>query len=180
MIWKDVPSWEGFYQVSDTGQVRSVDRTLVIPDCKGRLAPRRYRGRILAVRLIKNGYAMILLSQPGRQEHRYVHDLVLLAFVGPKPEGLEVCHWNGVRHDNVLPNLRYGTRSENSMDRHRHGTHCLVFGEACGSAKLTEEDVRYIRANGHRYSFRELGRQLGVAHNTIGCAYRGESWSHVN
>lgn len=57
---------------------------------------------------------------PGWEDFYYVHDMVLAAFVGPKPAGLEVCHWNGIRGDNRLDNLRYDTRKANAQDRERH------------------------------------------------------------
>src|SRR3546814_4878852 len=92
---------------------------------------------------------MISMTAPERKRRcAYVHDLVTEAFIGPKPRGLEVCHNNGTRNDNRLVNLRYDTRSANAMDRHLHGTLPNIRGEECLSAKLTEEDVRWIRRTG--------------------------------
>jgi hypothetical protein len=64
------------------------------------------------------GYPQVSLALTGvgRREYRYVHDLVLLAFVGAKPAGLEVCHGDGVKTNNRLSNLRYDTRSANALD----------------------------------------------------------------
>lgn len=176
--WKDIPAWEGFYQVSDQGRVRSVDRTIVVRRSNGMQVPLRLCGRMLRGQLNK-GYETVCLSRPGKQVRARVHGLVLLAFVGAKPPNQEACHWNGKRADNRLGNLRYDTRSANCMDRHRHGTHGLVYGEASGLAKLTEKTVRWARANAEQFSYREMGRRLGVSTNTIRNAVLGINWKHV-
>jgi hypothetical protein len=115
--WKDVIGWEGLYQVSDEGQVRSVLRKV-----KGRWGLTTYQGRVLKPTW-STGYARVNLAETGRgrREQLYVHDLVLATFIGPKPAGREVCHGAlGVRF-NSLKNLRYDTRSENQRDCYRFG-----------------------------------------------------------
>ena len=115
--WRPIPCWEGLYECSDRGRVRSVDRVV-----KGRSGPTRYRGRMLKFGLT-TGYCTVQLAETGagRREHRYVHDLVLLTFVGPKPPGMEVCHGFYGPFCNELENLRYDTRSANARDRHAFG-----------------------------------------------------------
>lgn len=178
--WVAVPDWEGAYEVSDQGRARSVTRVITVLNPKGVLAERRLRGRVLKAGVLKNGYEMVSLTAPGRTRYyAYVHDLVMAGFVGPKPKGLEVCHDNGARTDNRLANLRYDTRSANSLDRRRHGTVNALKGEACPSAKLTENDVREIRQLEGVVSYRQMGRDFGVSHGTIGLACRGDTWGHV-
>lgn len=179
MLWKPIPGWEAAYQVSDTGLVASVARTVIVRDPQGRLRPRRFSARLLAPATAKNGYHMVSLTSPGRtRKYAYVHDLVLAAFRGPKPAGKESCHRNGKRTDNRLRNLRYGTRSENAIDRKKHGVPWLK-GEDCGSAKLAEKNVRWIRANIGRLSARSMANKLGVTHKTVCAVISGESWGHV-
>ena len=181
MKWKAIPGWEGMYEVSTGGLVRSVDRVVPIRTrANGRKGSQRWEGKVLASRAAKNGYPMVILSRgAGRGAHSYVHQLVLLAFVGPCPEGLEVCHNNGRRTDNRLENLRYDTRSANAMDRHAHGTFNPRRGEDCPSAKLCERDVRWVRENVGGMSQRAMARVLGVGHRTVGAVIRGESWKHI-
>jgi hypothetical protein len=119
--WRSIPGWEGLYEVSNSGQVRSVDRYV---------AHRRfgldhksfYKGRILRPGW-STGYAVVQLvnTGEGRREYGYVHDLVLAAFVGPKPSGQEVCHGPAGERINTLENLRYDTRQANALDRHKWG-----------------------------------------------------------
>jgi hypothetical protein len=104
-IWKDIPGYEGQYQVSTLGNVRSFRRS-VAPKL---LKPGRMSGGHLSVAL-------------GRGNSRCVHELVLLAFVGPAPIKHECRHLNGNPADNRLENLKWGTRSENILDAVAHGT----------------------------------------------------------
>ena len=117
--WKPVVGWEGLYSVSDRGRVRSEDRT--VHYSSGRI--RTVRGKIRALGSHRFGYPMVTMKSAGRKQRtEYVHRLVLEAFVGPCPEGMEVCHNNGDPTCNLLSNLRWDTHSENTRDKRRHGT----------------------------------------------------------
>ena len=118
--WKDVPGHEGSYQVSDAGDVRSLDRDVFFAAShKSRAYARSTKGRMLRPGRMSSGHVSVAL---GRNNSRCVHELVLLAFVGPPPEGHECRHLNGNPADNRLENLRWGTRSENIRDAVSHGT----------------------------------------------------------
>jgi len=110
--WAPIPGWEGRYEASTEGRVRSI----ITIDARGR----RCRPRILRPSLSKD-HLKVTLSGPTRQG--YVHTFVLEAFVGPRPPGLEACHRDGDYENNALSNLRWDTRSSNALDRVRHGTH---------------------------------------------------------
>lgn len=118
-IWKDIEGYEEFYQVSNLGRVRSLDR--VVDSGKG--GTKRLKGRIIKQhRCGTNRYLMVMLSKMAEHRNCTVHKLVASAFLGACPEGMEVLHGVGGRFDNRLCNLRYGTRSENQLDRLRDGT----------------------------------------------------------
>lgn len=104
-IWKVIPGYEGRYEVSDQGRVKSY--------CRNR------EGRLLKPGRMPGGHLSVAL---GRGDSQCVHKLVLLAFVGPAPDKHECCHNNGNPADNRLENLRWGTRRENILDAVRHGT----------------------------------------------------------
>lgn len=123
--WRDVPGYEGLYQVSDMGRVKSSPR-------KGT------DGRVLRPgRVNRLGHNGLYLYKDGKGKFFLTHRLVLLAFVGPPPSHCEVCHNNGDPHDNRLENLRYGTRSENCVDTSKMGHNKI--------RKLTDEQVQEIR-----------------------------------
>lgn len=89
------------------------------------------------------GYLQVALQSVGVRVERKVHQLVLETFVGPRPEGMEVCHNDGNKKNNSLSNLRWGTKSENTKDRRNHGNDMV--GEKNGRAKLTKDTARAIR-----------------------------------
>jgi hypothetical protein len=118
--WRDVVGYDGWYQVSDMGRARSVDRVIhrrdgVVRFVRGQLlAPFPYSGkadrRYLCVRLIRDG---VRATRP-------VHQLVLEAFVGPRPDGTLGCHWDDDHENNDLSNLRWCTPLANARDRARN------------------------------------------------------------
>lgn len=117
--WRDVPDTL-FYQVSDAGRVRSVDRTVRHSDGKSSFR----RGKVLTATVSKRtGYPMVyIVYANGARRNVTVHSLVAAAFIGPRPEGLQVCHKDGNRENPAADNLRYGTPRSNAADKIGHGT----------------------------------------------------------
>ena len=127
--WSAVPGYEGFYEVSDTGRVRSLDRTIFSANQWGDFS-RFFPGKLLR-QFTRDGYSAVTLHRQGHTHSVRVANLVALAFLGPCPEGLELCHADGVRTNSDLTNLRYDTRSENAYDAVRHGTHRNTAKDSC-------------------------------------------------
>lgn len=127
--WRPVVGYEDHYEVSDQGRVRSLDRIVQRRGC----APFTKQGKLLTPSPSKTGHMRVALTKDGNLKFQYVHRLVLAAFTGPCPDGMEACHWNDNPADNRLANLRWATRSGNMYDRTRNGidnngtknaTHC--------------------------------------------------------
>lgn len=126
--WRPVVGYEGAYEVSDLGRVRSLDRMVYA----GRGREREHVGRVLSVHT-GDKYSKVRLKLDGDGGTTWnVHTLVALAFLGPCPEGAEVCHENGDAHDNRPANLRYDTHSANMHDRVAHGRDPLARRTHCG------------------------------------------------
>lgn len=136
--WKQIPGYRDYYEVSDLGRVRSLDRTAT----DGRF----YAGRLLTAYVNAYGYPVVVLSSPNGSKRKWlpVHKLVMLAFKGERAEGTEVCHHNGVRTDARLVNLRYDTRKANVADARRHGT--LRTGEQNNFTRYSDAIIADIRA----------------------------------
>ena len=116
--WRDIPGYEGYYQVSDNGDVRSLDRKII-----NRLGHElSLKGKSLKPKKDYE-YLRVELNIHGEAKLFFIHRLVLLAFVGEIPEGMQCRHLDGDATNNNLSNLAYGTVSENQLDRVRHGTH---------------------------------------------------------
>ena len=170
--WKPIPSWEDFYEVSDQGQVRSLDRTVI--DRNGRQM--KYKGKSLKWQNLGQGYPSVTLYQSGKQRTRLVHTLVAKAFIGPYPEGMECCHNDGNRWNPALSNIRYDTRSGNHADKIQHGTSAQ--GENHPHSKLTVDNIRLIRNS--EDTCVSLAKKLGVTFQTISKIRLQKAWSHIS
>ncbi len=129
--WRSIPGWEGLYEVSNLGRVRSVDRTVVTG-----LGPRRYKGRLR--RVYTGDDLRPRVTFRGAYNYK-VCALVLKAFVGPRPHGMEACHNNGDSTDNRLENLRWDTPSANNYDLVLHGRHIHARKTHCKRGHLLAE-----------------------------------------
>lgn len=127
-IWLPVVGYEGWYEVSDHAQVRSLDRTLVTSSG----ITRHYRSRLLSHNKAGAGdHHVVILSKEGVYERRLVHHLMLEAFVCPRPPGLFGLHRDDDPHHNLLPNLYWGTKSQNQDDKVRNGNHHHAKKDRC-------------------------------------------------
>ena len=115
--WLPVVGYEGFYEVSDHGNVRSVTRA--VPHYRG--GSRTHRGKVLSPGTTKSGHQIVILSRHGKRATRLVHRLVLESFIGHAENDQIACHHNDVPADNRLENLRWDSHSENHRDRVMNG-----------------------------------------------------------
>lgn len=168
-LWRDVPEYEGLYRVSDQGRVMS----LVGPHGER-------RERILKPGIGSHGYFLVTLCKNGKIRSHNIHRLVLRAFKRPMRKDQTVTrHLNGIRTDNRLCNLAWGSPRENQTDRVLHGTDNR--GERYGLAKLTERDVLEIRRRyaGEGISQRKLAREFGLHQTHIGDIVNRKCWAHI-
>lgn len=167
--WRAVVGLEGKYEVSNLGQVRSLDCIVV----RRRGKPFYRPGRILKGNLSGGpGYRTVNIGGGSK----YVHRLVLEAFVGPCPEGMEACHGPDKTRSNCrLDNLRWDTPQANQLDRVKDGTSNR--GERCAAAKLTESKACEILSSNEPGC--ELARRYGVAQQTICNIRKGRRWAHL-
>jgi hypothetical protein len=165
--WEDVDEYEGLYQVSSLGRVKSFQRYPIV-------------GRILKPAHNRDGYLQVVLSRNRRHRTMLVHRLVAEAFLPRSPGQDEVNHKNGIKDDNRKSNLEWATHRQNC----RHADEILgtmPHGEANGSATLTRRQVRQIRrldANG-KHSHRELAEVFGVDRSTVSKIVRRDAWKHI-
>lgn len=153
--WKAIPGYEGFYEVSDQGRVRSLDRT--VSD------GRRVKGQFLSPDRGRYGHLRVTLQKNGKIERILVHRLVLQAFVGPCPPEMQACHWNDIPYDNRLENLRWDTPSANSQDALRNGRNPYANKTHCPRGHEYTPENTFVPRPGQR-NCRECGRIQGRAY----------------
>lgn len=169
-IWKDIPGYEGRYQVSNLGQVKSLPhrvqrRNVLTGGMSNVLIPEK----MLKPQAQKSGHLEVKLGARHPKHHR-IHRLVMLAFCGPCPPGMEVCHNDSNPANNRLDNLRYGTRLSNRLDMVRVGN------EGCQVLKVPQ--VYEIRARLKRGdTCNAIAEDYGVHKSTISKIKQGRNWS---
>lgn len=174
--WKDIAGFEGMYQVSDTGQVRSLDRI-------GGNRGYKYKGRVLAQSIDACGYLHVRPSIKGKETSKYTHRLVAEAFI-PNPENKpQVNHMDGNKQNNHVSNLEWATAKENM----RHATDTGLVnnsGENNASSKLTEDDVSFIRKHYNPdttdFNQKALAEKFGVSQPAISKIVHRKRWKHVS
>lgn len=179
--WCDVPGYEGYYQVSSRGRVRSCYREITDRLGRSRIQP----GRILVPEIHTTGYLRVGLSRDSYSRGYRVHKLVMLAFVGDRPEGCQVNHKNAAKTDNSLDNLEYCTPKSNAQHAHALGlcsssNRNRAKGSQQGHSKLAEADIPTIRdrlANGDTQQ--AIARDYSISQVSISRIKSGKTWKHI-
>ena len=166
--WKDIPGYEGKYQASTLGRIRSLDRTVNSRNhYTKRLFMRRIRGVVLRPgRYCKSGHVSVMLGR--NTAGKPVHQLVMRTFAGETPKGMEIRHKNGNPQDNRLENLHFGTRTENILD---------VYYQGGVWRKLSICDVQEVRtmlAMGVKGV--EIAKKFHVSERTISAIKTGKTF----
>lgn len=166
--WKDIKGFEGLYQVSNLGRIKSIGREVIYSN--GRVV--KYESKILKT---NNKYQRptTLLTKDKKTTTKNIHELVAQAFIGERPEGYHICHIDGDITNNELSNLRYDTVSENQIDIYRHGRK---------NGKLSLEqvlEVRKLYATGD-YKQVELAEIFDVTQSQVSRIVLRASYSYLN
>lgn len=139
--WRAIPGYEGRYEVSDQGRVRSWLPYHHTP------TPRILKPALTGDRA---NYLSVNLTGGGRRWKPKVHYLVLAAFVGPRPHGYQVRHLDGDPANNTVANLAWGTASENRWDTIRHGRHHELLKTHCPAGHPYDEQNTVIEGRRRR------------------------------
>lgn len=169
--WKAISGFEGHYEVSDLGRVRSLDRTVVCRGGKTRIS----LGKILLNQTDRYGRLYVNLSKNNKQKKYYNHILVALTFIGERPENYDVCHIDGDFTNNKLSNIRFDTKGQNSLDMYRYGSKNSM-------GKLSIEQVLEIRNlyDTGDYTKAVLSRMFKVSATNINNIVTRKSFTWLN
>jgi hypothetical protein len=164
-MWKDVPTFSGRYEASETGEIRHATTK-----------------HIRKQRINKFGYCQINISRndgTGKSNTVLVHKLIAETFI-PNPDNLpEINHINGVKSDNRVENLEWCTRSENQIHAYKMGLSYVYHGEEHPKAKFTNEQAHQVKQmynNG--ISQQKIADFFHVSQTTIGRILRGKRYAN--
>lgn len=115
-IWKDIPGYEGYYQASNLGRIKSIDRiTTAVSSWNDVVINRHYKGIIKKITLKSIGYQQVTLAKEGKHKRELVHRIVALAFIDNPLNKPEINHIDGNKSNNAVDNLEWATSSENQI-----------------------------------------------------------------
>jgi hypothetical protein len=167
--WRAIPGFEGIYDVSTDGRVRSW-----YTGGGFRLVKPRER----TLQRDKDGYPFVLLYRGGKAKGFRVSALVLMAFRGPRPPAGEASHRDGNKVNNAANNLIWESRIDNEKRKEQHGTRPR--GSGNHASKLTEDSVQSIRARrtaGEKLL--SLAQEYGVTESEVSAICKRKVWTHV-
>jgi len=161
--WRPVVGFESCYRVSNYGDIESLHWR---------------KPKLLRPHASHQGYLRVFLMDGKKLKRKFVHRIVLEAFVGPCPEGLETAHGDNNPRNNRLTNLEWTTRKTNHSHKKIFGTHLI--GSQSPNAKLTEQKVSEIRNRKlEGQSLPSIAKDLGIDFHTIHRIIYRKVWKHV-
>lgn len=173
--WKPVLGFEGFYEISSRGRVRSMRRVIPHPLTGTLTRP----GGMMSPCPNTSNYLFVYLSRGGKRVAGVIHRLVAGAFIGRIPDNMQVNHKDGCRQNNCKCNLEIITQDQN-MKHAAHVLNSISHGEGHSKAVLNNNKVRRIREmKGCGARTCDIAREFGVAYNTITAVCERRTWARV-
>lgn len=171
-IWKDIPGFEGYYQCSSFGKVRSLDRII-----KGK----RIKGKTLKPMVTEKGYEKVELRKDNKRSHGKVHRLVALTFISNPFNFKEVNHIDCDKRNNCCFNLEWTTRINNMRHAEENARMIHPKGENHHRTTLTNLQVLEIRSlcESKKMTKRAISKIYNVSESTIGDIYKRKVWKHI-
>jgi hypothetical protein len=175
-IWKDIPGFEGSYQISNFGRVKSLPKVWV---CGNRGSLRRKGETILKLSFNSGGYCQADLSKNLKNKKYPVHRLMGITFLPNNLNKKCINHINSDRADNRLENLEWVTHSENAIHAAKKGRMFKAVGEDHPMCKISKEDVIAIRGMADEYTHLEISKRFSIGRRTVCSIINRKIWKHV-
>lgn len=178
-IWKDIENFEGMYQVSNLGRIKSLARVKTLIN-GNRLT---INEKVLQGHIDTKGYIQVELRKDGKRNISCVHRLVASAFIENPESKEQVNHIDGNKTNNRVENLEWVTCEENIHHAWNNGLNKALKGQQHCNSKLTDEQVKFIKENykprDRKYGMNGLARMFGVSTSPIYMIVSGKGWKHI-
>jgi hypothetical protein len=179
--WQNIPNFESYYQVSNLGRVRGLDRIII--DKNGK--KKRIKGQIIKPQYATNGYLFIRPCKNGIKSNFLLHRIVAQMFISNPQNKQEINHKDFNKTNNVFTNLEWCTHSENHKHLFHKGIRNKYFinntGSNNGRTRLTEDKVKQIKIlllNGKKH--KDIAKLYDVSKSVVDQISSGKNWKHVN
>ena len=174
--WRDIPDYEGWYQVSNLGNVRSLDREIIYSNGK----VYKQKGRKLKSTLKKTGYYYVSLSKNNTKPKFDVHRLVAITFLENINNYNCINHIDGDKCNNNVSNLEWCSYSYNAKHALEIGLNETMKGERNGASKLKDSDVVEIkRMLSKGIKGYEIAKKFKISQSTISEIKNNKKWTHI-
>lgn len=172
-MWRAISEYEGFYEASSDGKVRSINRIVRYKDGSSRKWP-----KLELKQGLSNGYKQIFLSKNGKSRAFKVHNIILFAFLGFKSSSMTVNHKDGNKFNNKLSNLEYITMLDNVRHGFKNGL--MAVGSNNNLSKLTDAQViaiRYLSRSGMKPT--DIATNFKITYQNVWLIVNRKSWRHL-
>jgi hypothetical protein len=175
--WRDIEGYEGIYQVSNLGRVKSLDRA--VQHRNGKVLMKK--GKQLKVVYAGNKYGRIILNKNGKKSAKLIHRLVALTFIINETNLKEVNHKDLDKTNNSVENLEWVSPKQNTQHAFNNRYIKRYLGEDNHRAVVTEEVVLKIRElhATKKYRYKDIGEMFGIHHSVVGYIVRRQTWRHI-
>jgi NUMOD4 motif/HNH endonuclease len=155
-IWRPIPDYEGYYEISTTGKVRGLERTVIHP--KGK---RKVKTKILVTKINNWGYEEVKLSRAGKTSTKHIHSLLAKTYIPNLFNKPEVNHINGNKADNRLQNIEWVTRGENMKHAYKTGlVKKTLIKDLCSGTlfRTLDEAAKFYKISKRACKYRAKGK----------------------
>lgn len=173
-IYKDIIGYEGLYQISNFGMVKSLQKKINKKNGATVIFP-----EVILKQSIRSGYKCVCLYKIKSKQSFSVHRLIAIHFIENPLNKPQINHKNGIKTDNIIDNLEWVTAKENSIHSYLNNLSKGNIGEKNGQSKLTDEKVLLIRNSRYKISRKDLSKITGVSIKHIDRIRSKERWAHI-
>ena len=173
-VWKDIQGYEGYFQVSNLSNVRSLDRITI-----GRYGMQKRKGKLMTQHIDQDGYMKVGITKEKVRKHYFVHRLISIAFINNSGNKAQINHKDGNKQNNSLSNLEWCSITENNNHALNSGLRKMPNGNNHSNAKITEDEAIWIKYMTNGQKLQELVDIFGICKATICKIKTNKIWRHI-